>query len=128
MSLASEESIDVRLEYRGCKWTIKTSQMDAVAKAYDDRVHSSGSSSPNAVAPLPILNVRQTLAKFPLIDTQGNSGGVFMHISTTDASPEFYPLIERFAAFGPKFQRLKKLRGTAREGVAVVSVPPTSRR
>lgn len=92
LSLASEESIDVRLEYRGCKWTIKTSQVDAVAKAYDDRIHSSGSSSPNAVAPLPTLDVRQTLAKFPLIDTQGNLSVMPMCISATDISTRLLPI------------------------------------
>jgi hypothetical protein len=38
----------------------------------------------------------------------------------------FYKLIERFAAFGPQFQRLRELRGTAREGMAVISVPHIS--
>lgn len=92
LSLTSEESIDVRLEYRGCKWTIKTSQMDAVAKAYDERIHSSGSSSPNAVAPLPTLDVRQTFAKFPLIDTQGNLTVSPMSISATDVSTRLLPV------------------------------------
>lgn len=40
----------------------------------------------------------------------------------------FYDLIERFAAFGPQFQRLKELRGTAREGMAVISIPSASDR
>ncbi|KAF9650882.1 hypothetical protein BDM02DRAFT_3185038 [Thelephora ganbajun] len=108
LSLASEVPSDVRLECQGCKWAIKTSQINAITKTYDDRVHSSGSSSQNVTAPLPELDVRQTLAKFPLIDTH-----------------DFYDLIERFAAFGPQFQRLKKLRGTAHEGMAVISIPYT---
>jgi hypothetical protein len=102
LSLASEESIDVRLEYRGCKWTIKTSQVDAVAKAHDDRVHSSGSSSPNAVAPLPTLDVRQTLAKFPLIDTQGNSAPMLTCISTTDASFRLLPVDRTLCCVRPQ--------------------------
>ena len=73
LSLASEVPSDVRLEYQGCKWAIKTSQPDAIAKTYEDRVHSSGSSSQNIVAPLPKLDVLRTLAKFPLIDTEGDS-------------------------------------------------------
>lgn len=79
------------------------------------------------MAPLPKLDVRDTLANFPLIDTHGDSIKIPIRTQLT-YSPGFYGLIERFAAFGPHFQRLKKLRGTAREGIAVISIPHTSDR
>ena len=77
LSLASETPSDVRLEYQDYKWAIKTSQANAITKTYDDRVHSSGSSSQNIVAPLPELDIRQTFAKFPLINTDGDSAVIF---------------------------------------------------
>ena len=85
LSLASEVPLDVRLEYQGCKWAIKTSRANAITKICDDRVHSSGSSSQNTAASLPKLDVRQTLAKFPLIDTDGNPAGSFMRVSAANA-------------------------------------------
>ena len=121
LSLVSEVPSEVRLEYQGCKWSIKTSQVDAVAKSFNDRVHSCGSSSYNAVQPLPGLDVRQSLGKFPLIDTHGDSNAVLKYMSLMRPSG-FYELIEHFAAFGPRFQWLKELRGTAHEGMAVISV------
>lgn len=89
LSLASEVPSDVRLEYQGCKWAIKTSQANPVDKTYDDRIHSSGSSSQNVVAPLRQLDVRQTLAKFPLIEIQGDLTVMFVCTSTADASFRF---------------------------------------
>ena len=86
LSLASEAPSDVRLEYQGSKWAIKTSQTNVIAKTCDDRVHSSGSSSQNVVASLPKLDVRQTLAKFPPIDTHGDSTPMVMCTSVTNAS------------------------------------------
>ena len=77
---------DVRLEYSGCRWAIKTSQVNAVAKTCDDQVHSSGSSSQNVAAPLPKLDVLRTLAKFPLIDTDGDSITMSVRASVADAS------------------------------------------
>ena len=71
--LAPEVPLDVRLEYQGCKWAIKTTQANAITKTYDDQIHSSGSSSQNIAAPLPKLDVRRALGKFPPIDTDGNS-------------------------------------------------------
>lgn len=127
LSLAPDVPLDVRLEYEGPKWAVKTSQVNVVTKSYDDRIHSSGSSSRNAVTPLPNLDVRQTLAKFPLIDTHGESTVIVKWAQLT-YFPGFYGLIERLAAFGPQFQRLKKLRGNAHEGVATISVPNVSDR
>jgi hypothetical protein len=86
LSLASEVPSDVRLEYQGYKWTIKTSQVNAIDKTYEDRIHSSGSSSQNVVPPLPKLDVRQTLAKFPLIDTQGDATATFVFMGTANIS------------------------------------------
>ena len=86
LSLASEVPSDVRLEYQGCKWTIKTSQANGIGKACDDRVHSSGSSSQNIAAPLPKIDVLRTLAKFPLIDTDGDSTTILMLASATNTS------------------------------------------
>ena len=73
LSLAPEVPSDVRLEYQGCKWTIKTTQANAVTKTCDDQVHSTGSSSQNTAGLLPTLDVRQALTKFPPIDTEGDS-------------------------------------------------------
>ena len=89
LSLASEVPLDVRLEYQGCKWAIKTSQANAITKICDDRVHSSGSSSQNTATSLPKLDVRQTLAKFSLIDTDGNSAVSFMCVSVANAFCRF---------------------------------------
>ena len=102
--------------------------MNAIAKTCEDQVHSSGSSSQNVAAPLPKLDVLRTLAKFPLIDTDGDLTAISMCVSTANPSADFYNSIERFAAFGPQFQRLKKLRGTPYEGVAVISISSTSDR
>jgi len=73
LSLAPEVPSDVRLEYQGSKWAIKTAQANVITKTCDDQVHSSGSSSQNTAAPLPKLDVRRVLAKFPLVDTDGDS-------------------------------------------------------
>ena len=89
LSLASEVPSDVRLEYQGCKWAIKTFQANAIDKTHNDRIHSSGSSSQNVVAPLPQLDVLQRLAKFPLIEIQGGLTVMFICTSTTDASFRF---------------------------------------
>ena len=86
LSLASDVPSDVRLECQGCKWAIKTSQVSAIDKTRDDRIHSSGSSSRNVAAPLPKLDVRQTLAEFPLIDVQGNLTAIFVYMSTANGS------------------------------------------
>jgi len=85
LSLASEVPSDVRLEYQGYKWAIKTSQVNAIAKTCDDQVHSSGSSSQNIATPLPKLDILRTLAKFPLIDTDGNSATMSMCASVANA-------------------------------------------
>jgi hypothetical protein len=79
LSLTSEVPLEVRIEHQGCKWSIKTSQVNADAKTYDNQVHSSGSSSFNAVPPLPGLDVQQTLAKFPLINIHGDSSVVLKY-------------------------------------------------
>ena len=128
LSLASEVPSDVRLEYQGCKWAVKTSQANAITKTYEDRVHSSGSSSQNVMVPLPKLDVLHTLAKFPLIETDGDSTATPCSCAPLTHPIDFYNLIERFAAFGPQFQRLRELRGTAHEGIAVISVPSASDR
>ena len=92
LSLASEVPSDVRLEYQGCKWAIKTSQVNAIAKTCEDQVHSSGSSSQNVAAPLPKLDVLRTLAKFPLIDTDGDSTTMSMCVNVANASRRLLPL------------------------------------
>lgn len=74
----------------------------------------------------PAIDVRRTLANFPLIDTHGDSNAMVVYMSAANIPLGFYNLIERFVAFGPRFQRLKKLRGTAYEGMAVISIPHTS--
>ena len=84
LSLAPEVPSDVRLEYQGCKWAIKTTQANAVTKTCDDQVHSSGSSSQNTAAPLPALDVRRALAKFPLIDTDGDSTTMFTYVNAAN--------------------------------------------
>lgn len=128
LSLAPEVPSDVRLEYRGCKWAVKGSQANVITKTCDDRVHSSGSSSKNVAAPLPKLDVLRTLAKFPLIDTDGSLTAMPRPRMQLMYPADFYNLIERFAAFGPQFRRLRKLRGTAHEGMAVISISPASDR
>ena len=108
LSLTSEMPINVRLEHEGCKWTIKTSQASATAKTYDDRVHSSGSSSQNAIEPLPTLDVLQTLAKFPLIDTHGNWAARVVWVNGADASLRILRLDQMLCSVWPSIPEVEE--------------------